>query len=262
MVQHPVGAGVGIVGKAGGAAGRELYCRLNCVGNVRIRQVAVGLLRQQGRDSGYGGGVPFLRAVCGFRRVLGQRGREAQAAQHLGHRLTVGAPQRAGPVGIAGGEGVAACFQRVHRAQVPVVQKIAGVQVAAALDGQHLLAAEQPPEQVLPQRDRPHRRHGRHGGIDQAQAGGGVRTGCGLQHHRGAADAPLGGAAGGVVDDHCRRTLARILLLLPGQGVNRSRAVGCRAARHAAGQQHSAQHGRTDALDPDAFMAFLSFTDS
>ena len=57
IVQHPVGAGVGIVGKAGGAAGRELYCRLSCVGNVRIRQVAVGLLRQQGRDSGYGGGT-------------------------------------------------------------------------------------------------------------------------------------------------------------------------------------------------------------
>ena len=69
MVQHPVGAGVGIVGKAGGAAGWELYCRLNCVGGIRIRQMAVGLLRQQGRDSGYGGGVPFLRAVCGFRRV-------------------------------------------------------------------------------------------------------------------------------------------------------------------------------------------------
>ena len=139
-VQHPVGGKGVIVDKAGGTAGLEIHGHFYRIGGVCVRQIASVPLGQQGRQHAR----RFALAAGGG--VLVHGGGDAQAVQHRGDRLAAGAPQRRAVPAITGADkGIAPHLLRVHRAEVIVFQIPLGVCAAAALDGQHLLPAEQPP---------------------------------------------------------------------------------------------------------------------
>ena len=138
-VQHPVGSKSVIVDKAGGTAGLEIHGHLYRIGGVCVRQMAGVPLGQQGRQHA-------RRFALAARGALVHGGGDAQAVQYRGHSLAAGAPQRRAVPAITGADkGIAPHLLRVHRAEIIVFQIPLGVCAAAALDGQHLLPAEQPP---------------------------------------------------------------------------------------------------------------------
>ena len=152
---------------------------------------------------------------AGFR----QHRRDIQLAQHSGQGAAAGVPQGAvAPCAIAG-EGVGAGLQGVHGPQGVVIEIVLVKGSAAALDGQHLLAYQKPPVQVLPGADRADLRHRVHGGVDQTEAGGRLSLGQGLQHHRRRGKPPLGRAGRIVFNGDRHRPLPRPEQLLPGEGV-------------------------------------------
>ena len=138
-MQHPVGGKGVIIDKAGGTARLEIHGHLYRICGVCVRQMAGVPLGQQGGQNAR----RFALAAGG---ALVHGGRDAQAVQHRGHSLAAGAPQRRAVPAITGADkGIAPHLLRVHRAEVIVFQIPLGVRTAAALDGQHLLPAEQPP---------------------------------------------------------------------------------------------------------------------
>ena len=139
-VQHPVGGKGIVIDKAGGTAGLEIHGRLYRIGGVCVRQMAGVPLGQQGGQNA----CRFTLAAGSG--VLVHGGGDAQTVQHCGDRFAAGAPQRGVVPAVTGADkGIASHLLRVHRAEIIVFQIPLGIGVAAALDGQHLLSAEQPP---------------------------------------------------------------------------------------------------------------------
>ena len=214
-----------------------------------------------GQQSGHRRRLRFaLSGIC--RRFPFQCSGDVQRRKHALHGVSAGAPQRRSDPLRAAGKGVAPYHQGIDGLDAVIIQIIAGVAPAAPLDGQHLLTAEQPPVDVRAFGHGAYSRHGLHRGVHQAQTGGDRCVGQGLQHHRGAADAPLGGAVRSVVDDHGSGALAGVQQFLSGQRIGSGRAGIGAAGSRAAGKQDGTQCSCTQQTDPNAFHGVSSFTDS